>query len=316
MLVHDDETTLYREGTFVAEPGIADYEVLMRRPEQFAVAGCRVKGERAAVVRRIASGLGTSPAVVPVVRALIGMLKRLPEFAHKTRNLPADTLAVREAISSATSPERLLFHDLPVALGMPPFSGTATSRRKIEGFFNQLNDALQTWGRAAPTMVEGVRDQLLTACGFKAGNAAWKAFRRKATELDGRIVDTTLAPFIHRAAMTGDDQTVLESVLALVASRPPKSWSDADVTRFPVQAQVVGAQMRRALGESGHRSAGGMVPPALTRKEEGQRRRLANKLAKLLRGTDPQPAPDHVIRAALLSLLERFGGSREEESVD
>jgi len=309
MLVHDQETTLYREGTFVAEPAIADYEVLMRRPEQFAVAGCRVRGERAAVVRRIADGLGTAPAVVPVVRALIGMVRRLPEFAHKTRSLPAHTLAVREAISSARSPERLLFHDLPVALGLSPFSGTAASRRKIDGFFDKLNDALQTWGRATPVMVESARDQLLKACGFETGEAGWKAFREKAVELDGSVVDATLAPFIHRAAMTGEEQAVLESVLALVASRPPRSWSDADVAQFPIQAQVVGALMQDALGLRAHPKVLGLVRPALTPREEGQSRRLANKIAKVLRGTPPRSTPSRVVRAALLSLLDQLGGS-------
>ena len=37
MMAYSDEATLYREGTFIPEPGIA--EVLLRRPELFAVAG-------------------------------------------------------------------------------------------------------------------------------------------------------------------------------------------------------------------------------------------------------------------------------------
>ncbi len=39
--MNDHQTTMYRENTFVPEPGIADWELLLRRPEQFAVAGCR-----------------------------------------------------------------------------------------------------------------------------------------------------------------------------------------------------------------------------------------------------------------------------------
>ena len=54
LIVHQDETTLYREGSLLPEPGVADWEVLLRRPELFAVAGCRVVGPRAAVVERLA----------------------------------------------------------------------------------------------------------------------------------------------------------------------------------------------------------------------------------------------------------------------
>ena len=41
LLVHHDAATLYSEGTLLPEPGIADWEVLLRRPELFAVAGSR-----------------------------------------------------------------------------------------------------------------------------------------------------------------------------------------------------------------------------------------------------------------------------------
>ncbi len=58
LLAHADAATLYSEGTLLPEPGIADWEVLLRRPELFAVAGSRVTGPRAAVVDRLARGLG------------------------------------------------------------------------------------------------------------------------------------------------------------------------------------------------------------------------------------------------------------------
>jgi hypothetical protein len=165
-------------------------------------------------------------------------------------------------------------------------------------------------------MVESARDQLLKACGFETGEAGWKALREKAAELDGSVVDATLAPFIHRAAMTGEDQVVLESVLALVASRPPRSWSDADVAQFPIQARAVGALMQDALGLRADSKVSGLTRPALTPKEEGQSRRLAKKIAEVLRGTAPRSTPDNVVRAALLSLLDHFGGSPNPDKLE
>ena len=35
MIVYQGETTLYREGSLLPEPGIADWEILLRRPELF-----------------------------------------------------------------------------------------------------------------------------------------------------------------------------------------------------------------------------------------------------------------------------------------
>ena len=56
LMSHDNAATLYSEGSLLPEPGIADWEVLLRRPELFAVAGSRVTGPRAAVVDRLARG--------------------------------------------------------------------------------------------------------------------------------------------------------------------------------------------------------------------------------------------------------------------
>lgn len=114
-LVHQDEMTLYREGSLLPEPGIADWEVLLRRPDLFALAGCRLAGPRRTVLKRFARNLGTEVAVMPVVRELLRQMKTLPEHAWRTQRLPDHALRVRLAMERARSPEQLLFSDLPEA---------------------------------------------------------------------------------------------------------------------------------------------------------------------------------------------------------
>ena len=101
LLVHQNETTFYREGSLQPEPEIADWEVLLRRPELFAIAGCRIEGPRQAILQRFGQGLGVEPAAMPVVRALIRHLKTLPEHAWRTQRLPLEALAVRRTIETA-----------------------------------------------------------------------------------------------------------------------------------------------------------------------------------------------------------------------
>lgn len=89
------ETTLYAEGTLLPEPRVADWEVLLRRPELFAVAGCRVTGPRAAVIERLARGLQVDAAALPVVRELIRRLKTLPHHVWRTSQRSEQTPARR-----------------------------------------------------------------------------------------------------------------------------------------------------------------------------------------------------------------------------
>lgn len=293
LLAHADETSLYREGVFVPEPAPADFEVLLRRPELFAVAGGRIAGERRAVVERLAEGLKTRPALVPVVRALVRMVHSVPESAWRTRKLPEEVLELRDTFERAKSPELLLFSDIPRALGERPFSDQEAKKpKRVETFFQKLNVALQTWGAFAPGQVERARDTLLTACQLPSGEKGWASLREQARRLAGKPVHASLVPFIARLDAPGEERAVLEGVLALVATRPPKGWTDADIERFPSQAEVIGERFVQAVQLLG----------VLTPKEEEERDKLAEKLRKSLASN----LPSHVHRAALAKLLQEL----------
>jgi hypothetical protein len=233
ILAYPHETTLYREGSLLPTPSVADWEVLLRRPELFSVVGIRVEGERAVIVARLAQSLGTATAVLPIVRTLITQLRTLPDYAWRTQQLTPTTLALRHTIEKAHSPERLLFHDLPLALEISPFTTQPdTNIAQIDAFFDALNQALQELAGALPTVIQTARDQLLTACGFSLGSEGWEAFRQEATALLPYVNHPNLLPLLKRAAENSDPDAALESVLAFIANRPPRSWYDRDVERF------------------------------------------------------------------------------------
>jgi hypothetical protein len=298
ILAHPDETSLYREDTFIAEPGIADYEVLMRRPELFAVAGCRVSGDRAAIIARLAAGLGTAPAVLAVVRALLRMIKGLPEFAWKTRRLPAHVLSLREAVSRARSPERLLFHDIPAALGVTVFEGDEVCIENVGAFFDALNGALRVLSQAMPSAIAEARDALLDACGLPRGDAGWTVFRARCAEVQEQITHPTLLPLVRRAAMPGDDEAALDSVLALLANRSPRTWTDVDAERCVVQARTVGGLYQGALGALSPRLS------QLSAEEREQRQRVIDGL----RGHLPENVRLDIVCEALVALAEELRG--------
>jgi len=309
-----DETTLYREGTFLPEPSIADWEVLLRRPELFAVAGCRTDGLRARMLDRISRRWSIAPKTVPVVRELVRRLRSLPEHAWRTRRLPQEALALREAVSQARSPERLLFHDVPIALGVKlPLQPCSSAEREMKGFFEAFNSALLALAEVTPQTIRWARDELLRACGLPEGEEGWRVFRSQAAVLRDRVSHEQLRPLLVRAAAelcsspphppTGadkehseSDSTVLESVLAYVAGRPPRLWTDADVERFPRMARTFGELYKRA-------SAMSLREIPLTREEEQQRDQLLHRLRQVLSsGTSPRARLSALLR--LLSELE------------
>ncbi len=298
VLVHQDEVTIYREGTLLPEPGIADWEVLLRRPELFAVAGCRIDGTHAAIIQRLALGLQTRPAAMPVVRELIGRLKALPEHAWRTQRLTGSTLAARHALETARSPESLLFHKLPEALGLPTLTeDVAGDPAVVEHFFAQLNASLQEMQTVVPNLFANARDVLLMALGLPSGEAGWRQLLGLAAELAPTMRQPVLKTFLLRMVEAADERRALESVLAYVANRPPRQWTDADSDRFAAQAQEIGELWRTTAV---HQSE----EPLLSEAQTAQSRHLREAVHRQLRSDIAQDTA--VVKAALRQLLREL----------
>ena len=307
--VHENEITLYENGAFKPEIRAADWEMLTRRPDKFSLAGCRVAGARRAVVERLSSSLGEIAQVVPLVRRLIKMTRALPEFAWKTRALAPEILALRVAIERARSPETFLFDEVPFALGLSPL-GEIEDEGAVETFFAALNSALKTWNQCAPHAIHNARDELLRACELPATDAGWRQLRAEAARWNGRwngrIVHPQLAPFFHRLAEP-DDVAALEGTLALLAQRPAKTWSDADVNSFANLVAPLGAALREVRREHANWEPAPATKKAeLSAQDQQAVEQLVKKLAKNFASKDGTPAARLVIRRALEELLERL----------
>lgn len=303
MLAYPDETTLYREGTFIPEPSIADFEVLTRRPELFAVAGSRVVGGRLFVIQRLAKGLKVDAATVPVVRALFRMVKSLPEFAWNTHNLPESTLALREAFQKAKSPEQLLYVLLPEALGLPSFSEQKPKQNEIGQFFDRLNAGLQQWTESTTRVVYTARDMLLKACGLSPGESQWDELRHLAVTLESSVAEPQLLAFVRRVTQAGQGTSGAESVLALVSSRPPRNWTDADVDRFPNVAAAIGRSFQEAVRVAGFGLIAEAQMSQLSPKERKQADAVLSGIRKYLKRTSKTASP-RVIRAVMMHIIE------------
>jgi len=290
--VYESEMTIYKEGTLLPQPGMPDWEVLLRRPDLFALAGCRVTGLRKAVVERMANGLRVSPSyVMPVVRRLIGVLRSLPEYAQKTHRLPEEAIRLRRAVEQARSPERFLFVEVPEALGVAPFEEGDFDGHRYEDFFERLNGGLEALTQATPRLLIWARDVWLQACGLPIGEDGWSYFRSQALLLMPRVTTPTLVPLLKRAAESEDGQSALESVLAFIANRPLRTWTDGDVDRFEAQAQHLGGLWKNEMGE------------VLTPELQARCQTVAEQAQPYLMGLDNDR---RVLRAALRQILEQL----------
>ncbi|MBW3127300.1 hypothetical protein [Hymenobacter profundi] len=298
---HQGDTSLYREGNFLAEEKDADWELLLRRPDMFALGDSRVQGARLAVVERIAEATGVASQLVPVVRRLLKMQAGLPEYTRQTNRLEPAVLELRDAFQQARSPENLLFYAAPVALGLPPWPADAPADApRIELFFARLNAALQAWNAAYPTVREEGRDLLLKACAYPAGAEGWAQLHQYLRSLIGSPqLPQKLVPLAGRCTSNNPEED-LDRVLALIANRPPQLWRDVDVAAFSSHAAPFGNALQTL-------AASVAPPPAAarpaTKAQRQQVDRFVTRLGELLPAPDTRP-PVHLLRAAVLRWLD------------
>ncbi len=241
------------------------------------------------------------------------MVRSLPEYASNTRQLPSEVLALRETFQNAKSPERFLFVAVPGALGLPEFSERKPRPGEIEAFFDLLNGCLRQWSMAMPRILDEARDTLLAACGFPRGDSGWDPLRQEAVRLEPMVTEPQLLAFVRRVAQAGSGRQGVESVCALVASRPPGNWTDADAARFPDAARAIGKAFRESSAAVANQRAGGEV---LTQLEPGERKRadeLLRRLRAQLDKTAKQESP-RVIRAVLAELVREMVDHNERTS--
>jgi hypothetical protein len=154
-----------------------------------------------------------------------------------------------------------------------------------------------------PRLLAWGRDEWLTACGLEKGEEGWSLFRIYAAEMMAHTSDTGLLPLIKRATETEDGRAALESVLAFIAGRPPRTWIDADVDRFQVQAKLLGKSFRMVREETAPEIS-------LSPKQREDSRQVTENIRKYIQKSFPDDPI--VLKAALQALLKDFNKKFDE----
>jgi hypothetical protein len=245
VLVHDhSQVALYEEGTFVPRPNTAVFERICRAPEKFELQRFRIAGPRAEVFQRYASMLGKlgaapgKPDLLSVVRPLVRVVRELPDYTGKTRQISESAQRVLKTMKEARQPDRLLFDDLPNACGCPSFGSSGrVAAEKVESYFSSLRLAFAELQRAYPQLVSEIKQLIATAFGCRGAiSESRDEIAHYARLVLNLAVEPKLKSFLLRLIDTSvDEGTWAESIATLLAGKQPTGWDDQDRSRFEVQ---------------------------------------------------------------------------------
>jgi hypothetical protein len=254
---HADDVSVYRTGSFLPILGPEHFEVLVKSPKEFSVRHFLIAGLRLEVFHELKTILHgqakplpreiRNSTVLAVARPLTVFARKLPPVTGATRHVSEAAREVRSALLNVTSPESLLFEELPRALGFEPFGvGSAEQPGEEEGFRRALIGAIRELHLHYERLLDECLDRIHTAFGCPGTvEQTREDLRVRARALFGRVIEPRLAAVVGALVdARSEDRAWLEAVVMIVADRPADTWTDNDSLAFELNLSDLAQRFR------------------------------------------------------------------------
>ena len=229
LMTRSDRLAFYRDTVFQVSITDVDIEVLTSDPRQIHVRKLSIDDSSKELMAALSSLVkyhGGPDEALDVGRALVGLFDNLPSWTKRTANLSDETKKVREALKRARDPHKFIFDDLPTALGAKPGELEPAS---IKDLATKVEDGLSELGSAYDGLIDNIRMLLFAELKVKGSQIA--ELNARASNMQKLTGDFQLEAFISRLTVYSDENSQLEGLVSLAASKPPKDWTDADIDR-------------------------------------------------------------------------------------
>ena len=241
LLQHMDEMALYQNGTFVPNLHEAVFELILKRPEMFAVKYFELTGIKGQILAEIEKVVGVKPnqktrntTILNIVKPLFGFIANQPEYTKKTRNLSTIAINVRDALINAREPDVLIFQDLPKACGLDLINkNAAMTRDEAKDFRSLLVRALREINNAHVNLLTKCKELMCEAFAYDGNKNDFAEYLRIRTRNLGDCAEPLLKSFVNSIKEEAKNENDwIEAVAFVVQDKPPKFWSDSDFIQF------------------------------------------------------------------------------------
>lgn len=222
---------VYKDGMFIPELRDVDVDEALQNPSRFAIRHVQIDENRKQILQGIASqlnDLGQHVDLDPLqaARSMVGLVYALPQWTLVTNQLSKRGRAVRDTLTKASDPHKVLFVDLPVLFG----------DISIEDYLAGLKEALSELLDIYPSMLRKVLQRTLdTLDASMMTNEDINVLQARARTVHGISGNLQLDAFAGRLATMSHDQAAIEGLLGLALNKPPRDWNDRDIDATLIQ---------------------------------------------------------------------------------
>ena len=222
---------VYKDGMFIPELRDVDVDEALQNPSRFAIRHVQIDENRKQILQGIATqmtDLGQHADLDPLqaARSMVGLVYALPQWTLATNQLSKKARAVRDTLTKASDPHKVLFVDLPVLFGDVA----------IEEYLSGLKEAFSELLEIYPKMLRSVLQRTLDTLGASmTAEADINTLQARARTVLGISGNLQLDAFAGRLARMSHDLAAIEGLLGLALNKPPRDWNDRDIDATLIQ---------------------------------------------------------------------------------
>jgi len=232
-----DEFALFANGIYLPEISAETLELIAKRPQDFDIKSFDVEGVRLEIFNSYRQFLNQSKkeradnaTFIETIRPFLSFYKGLPEYAKNTKRLRKESLAIRDAIATATDPEKTFFEDFPKALGIT-LKQLRRSQDALAAYISKLKNAIGEIRTSHDELVNRFESFIIDEVLYE--KLTFEQYQGKMQERFKQVKKHLLLPhqktFLLRLSSQLDDRKAwLSSIAQAVVGRTLENLQDED----------------------------------------------------------------------------------------
>jgi hypothetical protein len=242
LFIRRHEFALYgEEGKYIPDLNADVVDLFTKSPALYTVKAFELLPEKLALFNEYRELLQLGAAerlsnktFIESIKPFLTFYRQLPEYAQRTRNLPASAIRLRESIATSKDPQAAFFETFPGALGFNLLelqNDTATRERYVETLQHNISLIRQAYSALLLRMEQAISSHIL---GRSADFEQYQlALRERFRSLEPHQLPKELVVFRERIMSKLDDREAwLNSMANALLSKSLKDFDDNDERIF------------------------------------------------------------------------------------
>ena len=230
LLKQGDKVSIFEKNIFQLEISDLLYDRLMANPQNFDLQKnvfTDKKKEYLEKFSKIACCTQTDN-LLDITKSIFYKVKNLDKYTQNTSKLSSETLKLRNSILNAKEPNKLIFNDIPIALGFKSYQNCNNS------FFTALEKSINELDGNYSKLTKEIENFLFYSFELKPEEKNKKKLAQKFNKIEEFISDDELKIIANNIKIENlSYERWIERVATVINKRNvPKNWSDNDLADF------------------------------------------------------------------------------------